>query len=448
MRGMSGSLHEKNVAPSRAGRALSPACPEDLVIVGGGVGGTSAAEALMACLKREREDLLSGEVRSHDARFQGLSKVSFLTGGRSLAFNPTSGDFAKYLTVIGSETLCRDAVLSKQRKLVEENFAENHFSVRSGVFAEKIRLNRHGLFSITAKESGTRSTVTSRRLILALGHTLRPTPAELRGHIIRGAGELCRQLDEVKQCNMTREAAFDTFFSRFKAVTDETLSIGLVGFGASCLEVIKVFCALLEPPSVEYPYFRLPVSNRPVVFTLIDSGLARFFGSGSVDLMEYLRVGLEKIMGSREQGSVLTRQEEESFRVAAKSRIANLLRAGQLRVVPSKCDWSSIRLNDGIIECRLNESEIQNFSCIIDCAPFLPGVGEQHRETIKDLQGLTWSQMDGGGWKVQLRGEELRSTIGLVGAAFSPRSEWDGRAIFKQSLDTVLGMFPPGGGGA
>jgi hypothetical protein len=415
---------------------------QDLVIVGGGIGGTSAAEALAACIEKEQREITAGRLPPEHARFSGISEVSLLLGGSSLAFAPPAGEFAEYLTLAGTDTIRRDHKLFEQQNRAERLFKDHGFNVRQNTIAQKVSMTDHEFFSIQAVQNGRAYFIEAKKMIFALGHSLRETPTELRTHIIRGTGDLCQRLCAFHQAAAPRHHALDKFLSQFKPMEDGIIRIGLVGFGASCVEAIKIFHSLLAPPSHTRPYFHTVCSGTPVQFTIIDSGLARFYGSKSIHLLEYLQICHQKVEGSDEPGSLLTKRDEELHKQAVRMRIADLLASNQLQVVGSRLDWENVRLHDGLLQVPLAGASRESFSCVIDCAPFITGIGPKHRDIISELPVLTFTPYSDQAWHVQLSNESYRSLVGLVGAAFHPPRDWDAGAIFKQALQTICDLFP------
>lgn len=282
----------------------------------------------------------------------------------------------------------------------------------------------------------------ARKIILALGHSLRETPDELQTHIIRGTGELCRRLSELHAPASAKEQTLDAFLSRFRPMEDGVIHIAIVGFGASCVEAIKIFHSLLAPPDPTHPFFHTVRSLAPVQFTLIDSGISRFFGSKPIDLMEYIRNCHEKVEGSDDPGSLLKKRDEELQKQAVQTRFSTLMRSGQLKVIGSRLNWNEVRLHDGLVQVPMSDGGSKSFSCVVDCAPFINGIGPKHRDLLAGLPALKITPHRDGAWHVDLRDESFRSQVGLVGAAFRPPSDWDATAIFRHAVQTVLDLFP------
>jgi hypothetical protein len=223
---------------------------------------------------------------------------------------------------------------------------------------------------------------------------------------------------------------------------DGRIHVGLVGFGASFTEAIKIFHSLLVPPTEEHPYFHTARSRTPVHFTLLEPYLNRFFGTNPIDLMEFFASVLEPDPRYEHLKSADAKSQEMEQKNAFRSRVRQLCRHGQLDCVPARLIWESVALIDGVVEGNATDRGRHMYSCVVDCAPFIEGIGEQHKRVLEEIPDLSFAQIGGKEWRAELRTESSKSQIGLVGAAFCPRDTWDAAMIYDHSMKTVQQLFP------
>jgi hypothetical protein len=401
---------------------------QDLTIVGGGLAGLlvgkTVAEHVEVLRQRKTSDSEPDPVEMNIP----VERMKLLVGGDSLAYSPVRGQLSQLLTLHGSDGNPRAAALDKLRGIVADLFHDLSFEFEPDSRARKVTLGE-GRFRVDACERGTRSYFESERVVLALGHTLREPPRELRDYVIRGGGELCGHLAEaLTECN-SMEQSLERVLERYQTVKEDTIRIGLVGLGPSAFEVLKVLETFLRKPDEYSAKYRTPVSGKPVELVLYDPHLV---GSATV-YQGLLRLLFERLAIPPEVNvGIKTR---ESYRRVAERLIA-FHESDQLILVPHNLDWAGLKLREGLVVADEKCSSCpQELSLIIDCAPFVEGIGPQQRAIIKDLDIVNLQEFKPNLWKVKDIKPEWQSRLAFAGAAVLPRWRWNADQITAQAQE-------------
>jgi hypothetical protein len=267
---------------------------------------------------------------------------------------------------------------------------------------------------------------------------MRDVSDQLRDIVVQGSGDLCRRLArELDRGGHTKRACLDNFLSRYEKVDGE-MRIGLAGFGASSLEVLKILLSLLDNSTGRYC---TPLSTIPVKIVLFDAKVERTHHV--VDgLIFYMKESLTQIATS-ESGESITRAELNDFIEAAEARLKLLAAGGQLKLIQQRFDWNSMVVNDGKLVANYREEAPVELSCVIDCAPFIEGLSDAQKSIIEELQPpLAFEEVSSGIWRTTLGEAQFNESLALIGAAFTPKSTWS-TTQFHMEADRILESFFP-----
>lgn len=367
----------------------------------------------------------------------GISSVSLLLGGSSLAYSPVQGPFSEYLTVSGLDRFPRGGELSYFRDSLEPEFQSRGFEFDRTARATKVKLSASGGFRIeTCRDEGT-SSFEAEKVVLALGHTLRDISVELRRNVIQGAGELCAKLSEELPNSSTKEECLGRLLSRYPRTAEGVVRIGLAGVGASMIEVVKILESLLDKPSSPSDRYRTRGPGTPVELVVFDAEVGRE-GSLFDGLCWHLRRFLSYVAAEATEGAPSRAQEVEEFKRNAEARLIRFDSSHQLQVVPSRVDWDRVMLHDGFILPALNSSVSSTpLSVLIDCAPFEQGIGREQRNVIEDLPVLNLEQLKPSLWKASRVDNLCKGRLALAGAAFRPKTEWGAQLMHTQAQQII-----------
>jgi hypothetical protein len=411
---------------------------QDLTVIGGGVAGLmvgkTAAEHMEVLRQRTTEAPDSNQIEMTTP----LQRMKLLVGGDSLAYSPARGPFAQLLTLHGTDGNPRVVALDTLRNLVADLFHDMSFEFEADTRARKVTC-ADGTFRVDACHRGKRSYFESKKLVLALGHTLREPPRELRDHVIRGGGELCMQLGQALNEGTPPEQCLEQVLGRYKKVGGETLRIGLVGLGPSSFEVVKILETLLRKPDEYSQRYRMPISGTAVELVLYDPHIG---SSGEVyqGLLKLLR---DRLAIPKEVDiGIKTR---ESYRRVAE-RLISFRKAEQLTLVPHPLNWEGLELREGfVVPEERCPSCPQQLSVLIDCSPFEEGIGPAQRALIKDLDMVHLQPVKSNLWKIKEIRPDWQDRLAFAGAAILPRWKWNVdqiKAQAKEIFERFYGVAP------
>lgn len=376
-------------------------------------------------------------------RFAGLSRVSFLVGGASLAFSPVPGEFGAYLTLAGSDSARRDAALQRCRDYVEAGFKSLGFDFRNNCVAQKITLTPDNRFRIRVSGTHQESVLESKKLILALGHTLKERPQELRDYIFSGTNDLCRRLSREIKGSSSHQECLERVLSGYTRRADGSIRIALVGLGSTFTEAMKIFHTLLDPPNGVREVYRTRGSRTPIEFVLYAPQLAG--DTPPVEqLLRKVRIFHSYITGSNKPDSLMTIVDNvESYKAAELRRLEEFVRTGQLQITTERFDWDSIRLSDGGITVQSASGTFEEFSCILDCSPFRVGIDEKQKCLIEEITPLRFTPTDQETWMTDLKDETFSNRLALIGSAFVAKDRWGLGTISEHATTALQKFFPP-----
>lgn len=403
--------------------------------------GLAVAKATIEYL-RTHEGSMSSDTTPHAAvTSAGISSVSLLLGGSSLAYSPIQGPFSEYLTVSGFDRFPRSGELSYMRDSLEPEFHRRGFNFDRTARASKVTLSPSGMFRIETSHHDGNSCFEAEKVVLALGHTLRALPGELRGNVIQGAGELCVKLTEELPLCGNREECLGRLLSRYPLTTDGVVRIGLAGVGASMIEVVKILESLLDKPSSLTDKYRSRGSGTPPVeLVIFDADIGRE-GTLFDGVCWHLRRFLSYVTAEAVEGDRVRAQEVEEYKRNAEARLIRFGLRGQVQVVPSRVDWDRVRLQDGFLLATTESSPCPApLSVLIDCAPFEQGIGREQRAVIEELPLLNFHQLKPSLWKATRKEELCKGRLALAGAAFRPKTEWGVQLLHAQAKE-IIGEF-------
>lgn len=403
---------------------------QDLVIIGGGPSGVTAAMRLLSGLEEDK----------HGQRFSGLSSASLLAGGDSLAFPSVNGDWARFFTLFGSETIRRGETLARARQFTKRHFSERGFSFRENTFARKVLQTPDREFTISASVGGETLQLTAQKVIVAFGHTLKERPNELHEYVFRGTLDLCTRLQNHQEAGDPSHCV-DHLLSRFTRTANGVVRVGMIGLGSTFLEAIKIFHALLIPPQSDRDVFRTAVSHTPVEFVLFDSRLG---GSSSPvhNMMEFIQAFHNHIKEEDQPGNLLTREGVQTYKRAEMGRFQELVNTSQITVIPERFDWSSIKIVDRMLHCHSQSNRVDQLSCIVDCSPFQTGISRQQRAILQEIPGLTFHATSDETFETELSDKSMADRIALVGAAFAPKDKWGLGTMNQNGIEAIESLFP------
>ena len=412
---------------------------KDLVIVGGGPSGVTAAMRLIHDMEQDAAESL--QKGTTPTRFKGLSSVTMLAGGPSLAFSPVTGDFGAFLTLYGSDKTRRDETLASSTRFVERKFAHYRFDFKKKAFAKTIEVGPDQRYLIATETTEGPRMLSAKKLVLAVGHSLKERPLEVQEHVFKGTNDLCSHLQAQSPLAKSREECLDRLLSKCQRTPDGSVRIGLVGMGLTFLEVIKIFHALLDPPHGPHRAYRTRGSGIPVQFVLYDP---RF--NAGIDPIDGMVIHLDNfhahISNDPEPGSLLTAEGVAAYKRAEKGRIHDLVRTKQVSVVPERFDWSSIHLNQGAVVSSRKDGRQERFSLVIDCSPFNVGISKEQRALMVGIPALNFTPTPDGTFQAELQRDTPATSIALVGAAFAPRDKWGLGTLNEQGMQAVDSLFP------
>lgn len=428
-------------APSTFESLRSPVIGrQDLVIVGGGASGISAA---MRLAEKVEAGLGHGPLPSgQKPRFGDLSRVSLLHGGESLAFSPVAGEFGNYLTLSGSDCIRRDETLRKCRDHVETKFRKLGFDFRKNSFAQKITWRPDSQFQIRVSDPGQGGLIETSKLILALGHTLKERPQELREFIIPGTNGLCQRLSQELPASANQRECMDRVLSSYKRVGDNTIRIAVVGLGSTFLEAVKIFYALLEHPEHPRGLYRTCKTHRTIELVLFDHRLTDD-SSPTEQMLAKVKNFHAHLKGYTKPDSFMTVIEDvEPYKAAELHRITEFVRTNQLRIQAERFNWDSLRAADGGIQVRRATGEVQEFSCVLDCAPFHEGIDAKQKKIIEGIDALQFTPTSQGTWMTSLKDQTFSNRLALIGAAFVDKYKWGLATMNEQACRSLDALFP------
>lgn len=413
----------------------------DVVIIGGGPSGVSAAMQLAENVDIERQASVHG--LAHIPRFARISRVSLLSGGNSLAFSPVAGEFGAYFTLAGSDSVRRDDSLQRGRDYVENRFKSLGFDFRNNCVAKKVTLTPDNSFRIRIRGSSGESVLEAKKLMLALGHTLKERPQELREHIFSGTSDLCRRLTGELKSTSNHQECLDRLLSSYKRMGDGCIRIALIGLGSTFTEAMKIFHALLDPPNSCRDVYRTRGSRTPIKFVLYAPQLA-----GETppieQMLRQLRIFHSYITGSNKPDSFMNIiHDVESYKAAELRRLEEFVRTKQLQITTERFDWDSIRRSDGGIAVQSASGTWEEFSCILDCSPFRVGIDDKQRTLIEEISPLRFTPTDQGTWMTDLKDEAFSNRLALIGSAFIAKDRWGLGTINQDVTAAFEKLFPP-----
>jgi hypothetical protein len=361
--------------------------------------------------------------------------MSLLASGESQAYAPIRGPFSEFLTLSGSDKHPRVNGLDLLTGIVSDMFRERSFHFERDTRATRVTTSQSGAFRVEARRGGESLEFESDKLVLALGHTMKEVSCELRHHVILGAGELCRRLANELPLAGSKEGALDRLLAQYKRFNGETVRIGLVGLGASMIEVVKIFETLLgKPDEVDHRY-RTQGSGIPVELVIYDHH-SRIDGS----LFDGFRRNLRQLLSVSPEVDMLP--ESREFNEVAEARFVNFAKSAQIRVVPDWINWSRVVLSDGFVIPKTEPaSNSEVLSVIIDCAPFMEGIDQQQKEVIEDLDMVKFDQIEPSRWRAPQVDPAWKRRLAFVGACALPRGQWSIPSIEAQVKQIVEDFY-------
>jgi hypothetical protein len=366
-----------------------------------------------------------------------VAHVRLLSGGKSLAYSPFKGEFAEFLTVSGTDRYRRDHALAHYRAHIETQFRLRRFDFSRMIKATRITETSTGTFRIETSGVDGSGAFEAKKAVLALGHSLKEVAPHLQKYVIQGGGHLCEQLRNELAAGVPKSECLGRLLSRFKRTENGAVRIGLIGVGATTIEVVKVFETLLEPPSEANSRYRTKGSGIPVEFVVFAPQVPPDCATAPA-LFELMSRGFgpDEVDG-RPQSEEFVVYKRESV-----DRFRRLFSAGQLDVERRRFNWDDIIIHDeGVIE-GTEAGAPRMFSCLIDCAPFIEGFGRAQRSVIQDLAGLHLWSIGNGGWRAQRDEVRHKGRLALVGAAFSPKVRWLVNHFQVQARQTMDEFYP------
>ena len=421
-----------------------PKAGQDVIVIGGGMAGLTAVEVLIGSIFGERRDIDEQRTRAEDARFNQVSHVSLLAGGNSLAFSPVQGPFGSFLTVAGSDDIRRDSQHEGFSRKIEAMFKYLKFDFRRNCFAERIKRTPNNSFRVTAIKDGAVHELEANKLILAIGHSLKDTPSELRQHVIRGTGELCMRLDSFLSSSTDMKECMDNLLAELRPTSDGKIRIALVGLGATLVEAVKIFQSLLNQPECKGGWFAPRPGIANVEFVLYDPQVA-LGTEGHPDLLSYIRRYQRSVQGTGSPASILTTESIDAYKQAVERRIEVFTDSRQLRIVPARFSWDEISVRNGLVNLPNDRGLTSEFSLVLDCSPFRRGVNATQKTLLEGTDAFRFKRLDAETWEAELKNECDRNQIGLMGAAFAPKHEWGMDPIYQQAYRSMQVLFPKKG---
>ncbi len=402
----------------------------DLAIVGGGMSGLAVAGELLSRieLKGERESPFLAEIPSH---------VRLLCGGKSWAYSPVEGQFGDYLTVSGTDKYRRDDALQYHRDKTERGFRKLGYSFEKGVHARGIRDTDDNTFEVTAQSTSGTETFRVKKIVLALGHTLKEVPVALQPYVILGGGDLCQRLSNELTAGVSREECIERLLSHYKRMPDGVVRIALVGLGATTIEVMRVFESLLSPPTQESDKYLTKSSRTPVEFVVYAPNI-----SGSKSHVAALFEEMNRSFGPDGTPEKPLHPEFISYKLESVARFRRIHEAGQLTVLPRRFEWNDLCVHEDVVIEGVRQSISQPFSCIVDCSPYVEGFGTEQRHLLMGLEDLHMWKVSEGAWRAVRDDEVHKGRLALVGSAFTAKSKWLVPTFQQQAREIIDEFFP------
>lgn len=418
---------------------VPPLHRQDLVIVGGGPAGITAAMRLVHEMEQSRTT--NNGSKLDEERFKDLSGVTLLAGGNSLAFSPGVGEFGKFLTLYGSELRRRDETLQGSRNFVQSKFASHNFNFKRNEFARSIEVSRDKRFIIATDSGKSQHEISARKLILAIGHSLKERPAELDTYLFRGTNDLCTKLQSLLPGADSQEDCLDQLLARFRRTSEGAVRIGLVGLGATFLEAIKIFHALLDPPQHDGDVYRTRGSRTPVEFLLYDDRLKNDTCATKA-LVSAVRNFHSHISDSPTPDTLLTADGVKRYKAAEIGRIEAFVQTGQLDTVPERFNWETTKIVDDMVIASSPNGRCDTLSCIVDCSPFNAGINHAQRKLLAKIPSLTFHENQDGTFTAEQRDTGGHASLALVGAAFAPKERWGLGTMNEHGINAIETLFP------
>jgi|GEM_PF-4097378 len=417
---------------------LVPSTSRDLAIIGGGLGGLSVGKAAIELVQSYKESVRDCPSEARVPIHSPIKTMSLLVGGESLAYSPVRGDFSELLTLSGTDKYSRVAGLDRFRQCVEDMFREFSFEFKRDTVATSITKGERGTFLVEESSANGRSHFESEKLVLALGHTLREVSSELHHYVIRGAGELCAKLARELPQSDSKEACLDRLLMKFKPVRGESIRIGLVGLGASMIEVVKILETLLEKPDGEDGKYLTVHSRQPIEIVIFDPHIKHV---GTLFYGLYGR--LWSLLGSSQQE---TTDDVTQYNSATVGRFEKFYTSGQLSIEPYRIDWNTVRVCDHVLVPKTETGrELTALSLLIDCAPFEEGIGPEQYAVIEALDMIELEKVKSSLWRAHGVTPEWKDRLALAGAAVIPRRGWSSGRIEDQAKEIIGDFYPKRG---
>lgn len=402
---------------------------QDLAIIGGGVAGLSVA--------KEGLDLVCANSQAATPSFGvgPINRMSLLVGGDSLAYSPVQGSFSDLLTLFGTEKFPRAQALDTYRGVIEERFRDLSFHFDRGMRATKVTRNTSGTFRVETSCNGESSFFDSHKLVLALGHSMREVPQELRNYIVRGAGDLCTRLAKELPHSSCQEECLERLLQSRQRYHGETFRIGLVGMGASMIEVVKVLERFLFKSPAPDGRYHTWGSQTPVELVVYDPRI----GNRGTVLDGFCKLAEDSILSL----NVAARsQDVYDFWNDTARRLMRFVSSQQMIAVPHRVDWERVDIVDGfVVPSTLAPSDPQPLSILIDCAPFIEGVGKDQYAVLEGLDVVNCQPLSPSVWRVVRDEDACRGRLAFAGAVVIPRSQWSAPSIEAQAKEIMTEFY-------
>lgn len=457
----------------------------DLAIIGGGRAGLAFAKILL-----ERKALI-----------QNLS-IKFLLGNGSLAFGSHGEPYDCYGTILGSEDLFRTYEAAAELKIIEAGFMQLSDAQKSGdSIRESIVMpgcvalgvqydSNNESFRIRCRaQNEDEKIILTRRMYVAIGHALKTylwndppviSGSEgLRNSLFKKLSSQKNSADELLPFNTRRMKALADLFMEYPVLENQydqqVFRIGLVGNGASMMEILKIFLDQLEQrtsASGSFQYFIYGKPNLRLEFVIFASDRIEQRPDYTVlrdEIISFLAERIKVDVSSDDKESTQKKSLDHHIEMA-KARLDNLNDTGQLRIIRKYFDWQgSVLLERGVIQPAVKEANAEKsrndqsivglsnsplLSVLIDCAPYTYisasdyGVynHQSHKnerslllEELVEQELLQWSE----GYPPLLGvSEAYRSRLAVGGAGFTESKNWYLGTWTRQAEQALHSLFP------
>lgn len=398
----------------------------DVAIVGGGPAGLSVATQLLDAR------------RSPLPRFGELRSVWLFHHGNSKAFSPTEGRHTDFLRMLCSD-LPRHERLTEWSSQVQAEFSKlPQFRFKRDTPVEKISyLPTEKAYLITDANG---NQIVAHKVVLAVGHSEKTIPDNLASHIIRGSNGLLREMLGENPNDDRGAESLGRVLERYTPI-DGVIRIGVAGIGSTMSEVVRIVEDLLRPTALTPYRYRTSPSGLPIEVCIFDPGVSSI-DDPTASLVARVRTICS---GSSGKYPATPLQGPPSQSTAALlERLDRLRAAGQLRANGGRLLWHKASLQDGIVRASTTHGDTFELSCVIDCSPFLEGLGHEHYQRLKGLSsgGLVFTKGTDQNHHAYVS-NSFTNQLAAVGAAFTSKSQWNFSSWEDQSISVMQRFFPP-----